>query len=81
MINFKRNYLSIALLLPFIFSSTKDDMPAPTVVNSKVFVLGTVGTAGISGTATVVEKSDATMSIELDLKNTTAGSSHPAHIH
>jgi hypothetical protein len=82
MINFKRNYLSIALLLPFVFSScTKDDMPAPTVVNSKVFVLGTVGTAGISGTATVVEKSDATMSIELDLKNTTAGSSHPAHIH
>jgi hypothetical protein len=57
MINFKRNYLSIALLLPFVFSScTKDDMPAPTVVNSKVFVLGTVGTAGISGTATVVEK-------------------------
>jgi hypothetical protein len=43
MINFKRNYLSIALLLPFVFSScTKDDMPAPTVVNSKVFVLGTV---------------------------------------
>jgi hypothetical protein len=26
-------------------------------------------------------ESDATMSIELDLKNTTAGSSHPAHIH
>jgi hypothetical protein len=55
MINFKRNYLSIALLLPFVFSSYWDDMPAPTV-NSKVFVLGTVGTAGISGTATVVEK-------------------------
>jgi hypothetical protein len=80
--NLKRNLLSIALLLPFVFSScTKDDMPAETVVNSKVFTLITVGTAGVSGTATVVEKSDATLSIELNLKNTVAGSSHPAHIH
>jgi plastocyanin len=80
--NLKRNILSIAFLLPFMFSScTKDDMPAATVVNSKVFALSSVGTAGISGTATVVEKSDATLSIELNLKNTVAGSSHPAHIH
>jgi plastocyanin len=80
--NLKRNILSIAFLLPFIFSScTKDDMPAATVVNSKVFALSSVGTAGVSGTATVVEKSDATLSIELNLKNTVAGSSHPAHIH
>jgi hypothetical protein len=67
--NFKKNILSIALLLPFVFSScTKEDVPAATVVNSKVFALSSVGTAGVSGTATVVEKSDATLSIELNLK-------------
>jgi hypothetical protein len=66
--NFK-NILSIALLLPFVFSScTKEDVPAATVVNSKVFALSSV-TAGVSGTATVVEKSDATLSIELNLKH------------
>jgi hypothetical protein len=65
----KKNILSIALLLPFVFSScTKEDVPAATVVNSKVFALSSVGTAGVSGTATVVEKSDATLSIELNLK-------------
>jgi hypothetical protein len=80
--NLKRILVPMSLALLLAFSScTKDDVPAATVVNSKVFVLGTVGTAGISGTATVVEKSDATLSIELSLKNTTAGSSHPAHIH
>jgi hypothetical protein len=80
--NLKRILLPMSLAILLGFSScTKDDVPAATVVNSKVFVLGTVGTAGISGTATVVEKSDATLSIELSLKNTTAGSSHPAHIH
>jgi hypothetical protein len=26
-------------------------------------------------------KSDATLSVELELKNTVAGASHPAHIH
>jgi hypothetical protein len=51
-----------------VFSScTKEDVPAATVVNSKVFALSSVGTAGVSGTATV-EKSDATLSIELNLK-------------
>jgi hypothetical protein len=40
-----------------LFSScTKEDVPAATVVNSKLFALSSVGTAGVSGTATVVEK-------------------------
>jgi hypothetical protein len=42
--------------------------------------LGAVGTSGVTGTATIIEKSDATLSVEL-LKNTVAGASHPAHIH
>jgi hypothetical protein len=78
--NFKKNILSIALLLPFVFSSCTKEVPAATVVN-KVFALSSVGTAGVSGTATVVEKSDATLSIELNLKTRLRGSSHPAHIH
>lgn len=78
--NLKRNFLSIAILLSLVFSScSKEDAPA-AVANSKVFVLSTVGTAGISGTATVVEKSDATLSIELNLKNTIAGNSLAAQI-
>ncbi|MGO4817477.1 cupredoxin domain-containing protein [Flavobacterium sp. W22_SRS_FP1] len=67
---------------PFIFSScSKDDVPTVTVVNSKVYDLGTVGTAGVSGRATFIENSDATVSIELELLNTPQGGSHTAHIH
>jgi hypothetical protein len=78
----RKSVLALVMLIPFVFSScSKDDAPAATVVNSKVYDLGAVGTSGISGTATFTEKSDATLSIELDLKNTPMGGSHPAHIH
>jgi protein tyrosine phosphatase (PTP) superfamily phosphohydrolase (DUF442 family) len=78
----RKGLLFLVLALPFIFSScTKDDAPAPTVLNSKIYNLGAVGASGITGTATVIEKSDATLSIELQLKNTMAGGLHPAHIH
>jgi hypothetical protein len=76
--------LALVLVIPFIFSScSKDDaaIPEATVVNSKVYDLGAEGNSGVSGTATFIEKSDATLSIELDLKNTPQGGSHPAHIH
>jgi hypothetical protein len=74
-------YLLIAI--PFLLlSCSKDDaVPEPMVVNSKVYDLGTVGSSGASGTATFTENSDATLSIELQLTNTTAGTMHPAHIH
>jgi hypothetical protein len=78
--NFKKNILSIALLLPFVFSSCTKDVPAATVVN-KVFALSSVGTAGVSGTATVVEKKRCYIEYRIKFKNTVAGSSHPAHIH
>ena len=78
----KKNLLLLVMVIPFIFSScSNDDEPAPTVVNSKVYDLGAVGSSGVTGTATIIEKSDATLSIELELKNTVAGASHPAHIH
>jgi plastocyanin len=82
MTHLRKNLLSLVMLVPFVFSScSKDDVPATTVVNSKVYDLGAEGASGISGTATFIEKSDATLSIELDLKNTPQGKSHPAHIH
>jgi protein tyrosine phosphatase (PTP) superfamily phosphohydrolase (DUF442 family) len=78
----RKSLLSLVLVIPFLFSScSNDDGPAVTVVNSKVYDLGTVGTAGVSGTAKFIENSDATLSIELELKNTTQGGLHPAHIH
>lgn len=53
----------------------------PTELNSKSYNLGTVGDSGISGTARFIEKSDATLSIELTLQNTAEGAAHPAHVH
>jgi plastocyanin len=80
----RKNLVAFVMLVPFVFSScSKDDatVPEATVVNSKVYDLGAEGASGISGTATFIEKSDATLSIELVLKNTPQGGSHPAHIH
>jgi hypothetical protein len=76
----RKSFLSLVLVIPFLFSNcSKDD--TPTVVNSKVYDLGTVGTSGVSGRAIFMENSDATVSIVLDLLNTPQGGSHPAHIH
>jgi hypothetical protein len=75
----RKSLLSLVLVIPFVFSScSKDDAPSVTAVNSKVYDLGTVGTAGVSGY--LIENSDATVSIELELLNTPQGGSHPAHI-
>jgi hypothetical protein len=81
-----KSVLPFIMIIPLLFiSCTKDDAgttaPAATAVNSKVYDLGAVGTSGVSGTATIIEKSDATLSIELELKGTAQGGLHPAHIH
>jgi hypothetical protein len=69
------------LVIPFVFSScSKDDAPSVTAVNSKVYDLGTVGTAGVSGRLPLL-KTVMPVSIELELLNTPQGGSHPAHIH
>jgi FtsP/CotA-like multicopper oxidase with cupredoxin domain len=68
------------LVIPFVFSScSKDDAPSVTAVNSKVYDLGTVGTAGVSGKATFIENSDARYRIRITQYS--SGGSHPAHIH
>jgi hypothetical protein len=52
----KKSLLSLVLVIPFVFSScSKDDAPSVTAVNSKVYDLGTVGTAGVSEEATFMK--------------------------
>ena len=48
---------------------------------SKVFALSALTNSDVSGTATFLEYDDNSTGIKLDLQNTVAGSSHPAHIH
>ena len=54
--------------------------PGPTG-NSKTFTLGSVSDPAISGTATFIENDDNSVTVTIDLSNTTAGNEHPAHIH
>lgn len=55
--------------------------PDPDPVVSRTYSLRPVTNPDISGTATFIENDDNTVTIELDLENTTAGGQHPAHIH
>ncbi|MEB8345863.1 CHRD domain-containing protein [Flavobacteriaceae bacterium KMM 6898] len=83
--------LLITLLIsPLIFISCSSDdgnQPdppvdeSPTEVNSKTYNLVSVTNPDISGTAKFIELSDATVTVELKLQNTTSGGQHPAHIH
>lgn len=85
----RKTLLPVLLMIPVIFiSCDKDDDgytdpvdPSPTELNSKTYTLGAVGGSGISGTAKFIENDNATLSIELDLQNTSSGNTHPAHIH
>ncbi len=83
--NFNKKSLLLLFMLPLFFMSCKDDnnVTIPTVVqlDSKTYNLEQVSDSGISGTAKFIKNSDATFSIELDLRNTPAGGIHPAHIH
>ncbi len=86
--NLRKIVLSYLIMIPLIFFSCSSDddngldsNPTATELNSKIYSLGAVGNSGVSGTAKFIEYSDATLSIELDLQNTSAGGLHPAHIH
>ncbi len=45
------------------------------------FVLNTVGSSGVNGTVTFNELEDESVKITVSLEGTSAGNSHPAHIH
>lgn len=80
----KKLLLSLFLVPILLMSCESDDAggpEVPTEVNSKIYTLGSVSNPSISGTARFIENSDATLSVELDLQNTSAGNTHPAHIH
>ncbi|MFT7352846.1 MAG: hypothetical protein ACI9XR_002637 [Flavobacterium sp.] len=89
---FSKNLFFLLITMSFVLvscSNSDDDYtapvdpadPEPTELNSKSFALETVGDAGVLGTARFIEKSDATLSIELILENTIEGDAHPAHLH
>jgi hypothetical protein len=48
---------------------------------SKTYTLASVSDASISGTAMLEERSDNTTLVTINLNGTSAGNSHPAHIH
>lgn len=88
----KKNSIFLKLILlifttTLVISCNNDDddtiiivEPQPTG-NEKVYVLNAVSDSEISGTATIIEFDDNSITVELDLENTDAGASHPAHIH
>ena len=87
----KKNPLFLKLILlifttTLIISCSNDDDnimvidPLPTG-NEIVYDLNSVSDPAISGTATIIEMDDNSITVELDLNNTAAGGSHPAHIH
>lgn len=68
-----------------ISCNNDDDGPVPDddpdQLSSKTYDLGSVSDPSISGTAKIIENSDNTVTIELELQNTPDGGQHPAHIH
>lgn len=86
--SYKKFYPALVLLSVFIISCSSDDdsMEEPdelpvTQINSIIYDLGSVSDPDISGNAKIIENSDATITIELDIENTPSGEDHPAHIH
>ncbi len=85
----KSIFLKLILLIfttTLVISCNDDDDntvpvgPQPTG-NEIVYDLASVSDPTISGTATVIEMDDNSITVELDLDNTVAGGLHPAHIH
>ena len=81
----KKFVLLSFLLSVGLFTSCNDDDdsmngPKPTG-NETTYTLNEKAVAGISGTAKFIENTDNSITVELNLNNTPAGGSHPAHIH
>ena len=82
----KLNYFYLLFSVLIISGcSSDDDMaaemePQPTG-NVTTYDLSSVAVPAISGTATFIENDDNSVTVELDIDNTPAGGTHPAHIH
>lgn len=77
--------LFFLLAVSIAFTGCSDDYSDsdqdPTQLNSKVYELNVASDSGVMGTVTFIELSDSSISIKLNLQNTVAGNSHPAHLH
>ncbi|WP_233530666.1 hypothetical protein [Gelidibacter salicanalis] len=71
------------LVLPALFLTSCSDDDDATVApeESKTFQLASVSDPAISGTAKFIKNSDNSTTIELQLKGTSSGGMHPAHIY
>jgi len=78
-------YFTLLLLIVSTSCSNDDDSgndPEPvTVLNQITYDLETRAVDGISGTATFLQNSDNTVTVNLNVVNTPDGAMHPAHIH
>lgn len=75
-------FLTFSLLTILSSCNNNDDIYTPVPTGKSItYVLGEKAVAGISGTATFVENTDASVTILLDISGTPAGGIHPAHIH
>ncbi len=83
-----RAFLCLLCIL-FLSGCSSDDngpdpmepVPDPNTGDTRTYALTAVGDSEISGTATFIENSDNSVTIELELQNTAPGGQHPAHIH
>jgi len=73
----------IATSLLFASCNEDDDSMDGTMPtgNEMTYTLNEKAVDGISGTARVIENTDNSITVELELSNTPAGGIHPAHIH
>jgi Cu/Zn superoxide dismutase len=76
-------FFLLAVSIAFIGCSDdySDSDQDPVQLNSKVYELNVASDSGVMGTVTFIEFSDTSISIKLNLQNTVAGNSHPAHLH
>ncbi|MFT6166515.1 MAG: hypothetical protein ACJAV5_001861 [Vicingaceae bacterium] len=77
--------LSIISLAVVGCADDDDDKVTPTAVTPAAtevtYDLQSLGNSGVSGTAVFVDNGDGTTTVNLSVSGTTAGNSHPAHIH
>ena len=79
-----KKFLIVAfLIMPFLVltSCISDDNNTTTSGTSRTYQLNAVSNPDISGTAKFIQNEDGSITVELSLAGTTAGNTHPAHIH
>ncbi len=79
-----KKFLIVAILMmPFLVltSCSSDDDNTTASGNSKTYQLNSVSNPDISGTAKFIRNDDGSTTVELSLAGTTAGNTHPVHIH